>query len=393
MVVAFAAVRPNILGESFANFGTLVCAFVLVAILLLDWTSARLSWSTIVVVAAFIGGAMWATFRASELGANTAPYVSGLSIGVIILLSFGFYLGHPDRARAFGRVLLYVIAIMSLSSAITLAMALTTGVIPIAVVPIGDLNSTVLFPFTPTLSRVSFFGVPIDRALGIGREPGWWGMYAAFGWAIWPALMPRTTISRAARLVTATGVFTSGSTAGFGVFIVVAAFTLFFTGKPNSSIATVYIKWTLGIMALLAAVWVALYAPQFGLAAKSDLNNASLEGRNLATSEGVRALAELSLGERSTTYAPNVNLVAGASEGGWPFFVLGLCALLLPLAFTSNRSVALPPMLVVFLTIFLAQPLVGSHAVYVLVILSCAVADGGRARSSTSIGPSFAHGR
>ncbi|MDF2045934.1 hypothetical protein P2P98_07150 [Microbacterium sp. Kw_RZR3] len=376
MLLAFLAVRPNILGESFANFGTAVCLLMLVGIPLFDWTHARLSPATVVVITTFVGGGMWATLRAGELGFDAGPYANGLVTGMVILIAFGLYLGRPDRARAFGRVLLYLIAIMSLFSAITLLMAVSVGVVQIATVSIGNLTSSVLFPFTPTLSRISFFGVPIDRALGIGREPGWWGMYAAFGWALWPAVMPKTLLSLAGRTITAVGVLTSGSTAGFGVFIVAVAFTLFFSGRRDSSPLSTYLRWTAGAIALAIAAWVAVYAPQFGLAAKSDINNVSLEGRNLATSEGLHALAQLSLGERSTIYSPNVNLIAGVSEGGWPFFVLGICALLLPLALTRHRAIAMPAMLVVFLTILLAQPLTGSHAVYLLVMLSCAIADG-----------------
>lgn len=105
------------------------------------------------------------------------------------------------------------------------------------------------------------------------------------------------------------------------------------------------------------------------------MNNVSLTGRNLVTADGWHALANFSLGEPSVNYAPNVNLIAGSSVGGWPFFVLALCALLLPLVFTRHRMLAMTPIAVITLTMLAAQPISGSHAVYVLVMLACAAAS------------------
>ncbi|KXZ60584.1 hypothetical protein Mlaev_01370 [Microbacterium laevaniformans] len=353
---------------------------LIVCILLEDGLTSRLSPASTVVILCYYFSSLWLIWKSSVQAGSVAGTVTGTLIGLVLLPAFASYFSRIERARAFAQVYCAVTAVLSASSAITMLLAIGGFTIKLLTFPIGTWSASLLFPFTTTVSQVSFFGFYFDRFTGIGREPGWMGMHSALAWTLWPHAFRGSLVSRVGRFACIAGVLTSGSTAGFGVFVVAVAMSLLISRRRSEGALRGYSRIVFGGAALGIAAWLAVFAPQYGLQAKQSVNSDSLEGRALATDAGLRALTEFSLGEQSFILTPNVNLIAGASVTGWPFFVLSVLGLLLPLAFVSHKGAALPPLVVIFLTMLLAQPIGGSHGVYILVMLVCAVADGDATR-------------
>lgn len=198
-------------------------------------------------------------------------------------------------------------------------------------------------------------------------------MFAAAAFFLWPLAFRGSPVLTFLRLLLIGGVLTPISTAGFGVFVVVAAIA-FLLSPGATTIGAKASRWLVGAVAVGFAVWVALYAPVVGLEAKANQNALSLNERNAVTQAGIDALTNLSLGEPSEARVANINILASAAENGWPYVVLMTLALLLPLAFTNWRRAA-PPVLVVFLSLLLSQPPGGSIGAYIIVVLACALAD------------------
>lgn len=373
-VAGFPLLRPNILGERFAAAGL---ALVLVAgffVLLQD--RGRATWgrpSTLLIV--LLGFAQaWAVFRAPYNGIGVVAMITGSITTLTVLVVFAFLLSSAERTRMFLRALVVGIVILCASSLITAALAVAGVRIELFSFPITDeVAATVYFPFTATSGIQSVFGIQIPRFTGLGREPGWMAMYAAVAWLIWPRLFGSRF--RLWRLLLVAGVLTPLSTAGFGIFVVVAAFDLFLRPRPGSGIVIGYARQVTGVAVLVFAVWLAVAAPVLGLEAKSVQNVASLDERNAATLDGLRALQELSLGEESASRIPGVNLIAAVAETGWPYSLLVALAIVLPLMFRTSRRHAIAPIGVIFLTLLLAQPPGESTTVFVLVAGVYALAD------------------
>ncbi|MDN3496514.1 SGNH/GDSL hydrolase family protein [Planococcus sp. APC 4015] len=371
-LAAFPLLRPNILGERFTAWG--LALVVGAAFLVVVESRGRTRWSRPAGIMIVLLGAahLWALFRVPYNGVGIVASIVGTVSILIAVSAFAYVLAEPGRAVLFVRGLLLIIAVMSVSSVVTLAMVVLGLPLAMFSFPITpDVSATTFFPFTVTSGAQFVFGVEIPRFTGLGREPGWMAMYGAVAWLLWPRVFGRRL--RVLRAMLIVGILATLSTAGFGIFVVVAAFDLFLRPRPRAGLTAGYFRQLFGVIVFGMAIWLAVTAPVVGLEAKTTQNAASLSERNAATLDGLRALQQFSLGEESDSRIPGVNLVAAVAETGWPYSLLIALAILLPLAvLPSRRDVA--PIAVVFLTLLLAQPPGESTTVFVLVLACCAVA-------------------
>ncbi|GAB2832643.1 SGNH/GDSL hydrolase family protein [Microbacterium insulae] len=372
-LAAFPLLRPSILGERFTEWGVALIAVAAFLVLVQSRARPHLARAAIVVIVLLTAAQAWAIFRVPYNGIGLAATLTGTVTILLAVSAFALVLADADRARMLARGLLVGIAVMSVSSFVTLVMAIVGAPVLLFTFPItADVEASVYAPFTITSGAQWVFGIEIPRFTGLGREPGWMAMYAAVAWFVWPHVFGRRLVVLRAFLLV--GIVATLSTAGFGVFVVVAAVELIVRPRNGAGLVWAYLRQVAGVALLVLAVWLAVAAPVVGLEAKATQNAASLSERNAATLDGLRALQSLSLGEESDSRIPGVNLVAAVAETGWPYSLLIALAVLLPLAVTAQWRRAAAPVAVIFLTLLLAQPPGESTLVFVLVILACAIA-------------------
>jgi hypothetical protein len=163
------------------------------------------------------------------------------------------------------------------------------------------------------------------------------------------------------------------STAGFGVFAIVLAFEWFERKRAASSLLADYLRKVTGLVVLVGAAWLAIYAPVFGLAAKSEINQVSLTERSMATSAGWTALWNTPLGGDAAAQVGGVNLIASIAASGLPFALCVVAALLAPRASHRARPLTSAPVLVLLLTLLTSQPPKDSTWVFVAAAMAYAV--------------------
>jgi len=386
-IVAFLLSNPGIIAAGRANIAFVAITLLLISLLVADRQKLAISRTNTAMLLLMTAVTLWVLIRAASQ-ANPGSVVTGAVLTMISLAAFSILFGKEERVITFARLVLIIIALASLSSVLTLLTVAASKSIVVGTLNVRELTSTIYFPYTPTLSTQDLFGLTVPRFTGIAREPGWMSMFAAAAWFLWPAafLGTRSAALKILRLSLLGGVLTPISTAGFGIFVVVAACTFLLNPAKRKSLGT--FKIALAVAAVSVSIWFAIHAPVFGLEAKPDQNAGSLEERTRVTSDGLNALVHLSLGEQSMERTPNINMIAAVTENGWPYILLLALALIVPLLITKRDSmpVSAPVVAIVFLTLLFSQPPGGSVGAYVVALLALALGE--HHRKSTVSGQS-----
>ena len=197
-------------------------------------------------------------------------------------------------------------------------------------------------------------------------------MFAAVAWFLWPQVGRPRWWGRLAILVCVLAPF---STAGFGVFVVMVSYDLLIKPRAHRDAFLMVLRQAFGLALLGFAVWLAVAAPVFGLAAKATQNLVSLTERNAATSRGLAALAQFSLGGAEHGSNAAINLIASIAPFGWPFALLVVLVVIFPRINSPDAAATTAPIGIILLTLVLAQPPIDSIGVYLLVITTYALAS------------------
>jgi hypothetical protein len=168
------------------------------------------------------------------------------------------------------------------------------------------------------------------------------------------------------------------STAGFGIFLAVWVITQFLVSRGPLMFNGV-LRRGIGLGLLALAIYLAVYVPVFGVAAKTTINPVSVSTRTTATLDGLRAITADPLGQssvrrwlsRDVTTNAGINVLASVAVIGVPGALLGLLAVTCPLRRSQQRTRAAGPTLVVVLTVLASQPLLHSTGLFLLVVLAC----------------------
>lgn len=361
--------RPNILGEILTPVG-LVLAIASAFICVLIDRTIRWSWKAAPILAFIALGQAWLLFRRGDTGLSADP--RGSLILLAVLLSAAVVLSDRDRAIRFGRLFVGMVLMLCASAAVTALLWLAGSSIILFEFFTGQWFAHIFFPFTPSVGSVWLNGAITPRFSGIGREPGWMGMYIAFAAVAWRWVgRPRWW----GYLIIGIGLICTLSTAGFGIFIVVVAYEVFFRGRPEESLGQRSARLVAGTAMVAGAIWIALYAPVVGLLAKSDVNVLSLEERSAVFGRGLTALGEFSLGSPTGVANDGIGLIAASAPNGWPYFLLVTLAFVVPLASATRHRRPVAMVLVLYLTILLAQPPQDSIAVYAFLLAAFAWAQ------------------
>lgn len=383
VLVAIPLMRPNILGEqgrSIVSFGMFAAA-ALVALLqrrgresFLPTAQRSLAGRGSVLIFCLFLGYLYILLReAATVGGDpaTATFQS-VFLTVGSLLALEIVCKDPRTARAVGRGVVVLTAAFCASYGITILFWIVAGVGSgqILTMPIGSWGlQPVYFPFTPTVSFQPFFGIVVPRFTGLGREPGWMAMYCAAAFFMADMLKMRSKWIKPLLLL---GLLGCVSTAGFGVFVVTWAYHRFLRDRGGISMKN-YLRQVGGVAMMGVAVWVAVAAPVFGLAAKSTQNAASLDERSAATMAGVTYLFSDPWGGHYNIVQGGINLVSDVAVSGLPFVVLVIVGLLLTITSSGNKQFSNAVGIVVLLTLLSSQPPKDSTWAYGLVVLACAL--------------------
>jgi hypothetical protein len=317
---------------------------------------------------------VWLMVKASAVhpADHFRPALQGLVLTVGTLGALAVVCRDQRNRLALARGFVLVITALCASYAVTALLwtVLGVGSGQISTVLIGSTAEPFYFPFTPSQSVQTLFGVQFPRFSGLGREPGWMAMYCAVAYFM-ADLIPRHR--RLVKLLLIVGLLGCISTAGFGVFVVVWAYRTCLSDRGTGISMAQYLRQLFGIGAMAAAIWVATEAPVLGLSAKASQNETSLDERLFATQAGLRALSEQPLGGLPTEAQAGINLIADIAVGGLPFVLFVCGGLLLPLLWRGRASTGNAVVLVVFLTLLLAQPAKDSTWAYGVVALALAL--------------------
>lgn len=384
VVAAIPFLRPNLFGERFSALGA---ALVLLAALLCTLAErGRLSLFArarrplrSVPTWLFIAYLLLLLREAIAIGDTPLrPLFQSLVLTVGVVLALAIVLSDPQRCRIVARGFIALVLLLCASYAVTAAVwvvagvgALQVGAIEIAPRGLQSVGQPVFFPFTTTAGTQTSGGLTVPRLTGLGREPGWMAMYAAFAYFLLP--YSGTKGHWWQRPLLLLGLVGTISTAGFGVFVVVWALARFLV-KRDEPMAIGYLRQLTGLGVLAGALWLAVAAPVLGLAAKAELNQVSLDERTQATQAGLVAIKDVALfGGEAADVVAGVNLIASAAASGL-LFVLAVCAALwLPRLAHPDRSRTTAMVSVLFLTLLTSQPPGDSTWVFGLCLLAYAV--------------------
>lgn len=377
LIAAMPFARPNIFGERYATVAAALTGLAAFVAFAQDHGRPALGharWRPLrsTVLWLFLAH-LWVAYVISASAAFTASLQSFV-VTVFPVAAAALVLAHERRRMIAAKLLALVVLALSASYAVTLAVWLLqgvgTGVVGNTFIGASELHQPVFFPFTVTLGDVHALGMDLPRLTGIGREPGWMAMYAGFvffllpriGWGKW-------------RPLALVGLVATASTAGFGVFAIVATFELFLRRRQASSLLADYLRRLTGLAVMAVALWVAVYAPVLGLEAKGARDQYSVHDRQAATEAGWAALQTnpWGTGGSATQVVGGVNLVAAIAAVGLPFVLCVLAALLMPRRTHWARHLSSAPVAILVLTLATSQPPRDSTWVFVCALIAYAV--------------------
>lgn len=367
LVVSLPFLQPGILAVSYGTFGLLLVFLAAYIAVLRDLPSVQLARGSVMLWVFMAMSSAWVLARAQVVRTNTHDILLGSVQLLLILFAFAVVLSKRERAVQFVRGFVYLVVALCVSYVVSFGLWQVGGSSAgkYASLNVGPIAGQLFFPFTPTVGHQGVFGLSFFRFSGLGREPGWMGMFIAVAWFLWPLVgRPRWW----GRLCLFLGLLGTFSTASFGIFVVVLAYDLFLRKRPNTSLEVTALRRVFGLGVMAFAVWVAYSAPVFGLSVKGEQNGDSLSQRADVTQRGIDALMNASLGEIVGYANANLNLLASVATNGWPYLVLIILALLMPRVGNPGAMFSSAPIAVMLLTLLMAQPPAGSFLVYALAI-------------------------
>lgn len=383
VLLALPLTRPNIFGDqgSPAGFGLMMGATLLaiaghrsVPIIGRGTQAAR---STLLWLLVSYG---WILVRSVAVGSDIslAVHFKSFVLTTGAVMAALLVLSDPKRARALGRSIVWVTVAVAASFVATAALWMAGGVGAGQIGTISDGHThgfELYFPFTTALGTQVVGEQAWPRLLGYAREPGLMGMWFAFAYFLLPSVTNRRLWLWRGLLVL--GLLGTFSVAAAGVFLLVwVATRCFFPSSPAKSPLVGYTRFLAGITGAAVVGWIALYGPLIGLEAKQQRDPYSVAERTAATEAGMQALVESPLfGGGAVDHIGGLNLIASVAQLGLPFVIAISLAVLMPLRTHPARRRLAGSLLVLFLTLLVAQPPLDSTWIYVAAVIAIALTD------------------
>lgn len=283
------------------------------------------------------------------------------------LLAFHFIARDLALLSRVSRAMVAVVSGSALLTSVSFLAGLVIGWghLHVGSLPLGyeRINSGFLLP--GSLIYGSDVGAGMPRFLGLGREPGMGAIFIGWAFFAMPQDWKRRRLLQGALWL---ALAATQSTTGIGLFgVAVAMYLVWGQKRFNPFVALV----GLGVGCYVA--WVAVVNPDFGFLSKFQSTGTSFLDRNRATQAGLEAFIDQPF--TATTDAPmsSINLIASAAVVGAPWVVCMFLLILAPVwrGMRLNRmSPALYSSALILVTMVSSQPVAGSTAILVLVLMN-----------------------
>ena len=374
LLVSMALVQPFALGAGHTSLGSGVACAAGLAALVSDFahehSRAPHSLRSVLLWVTLSGA--WVVMLSTEHPAiDGAAAWRSLEALVAVVGAAVLTLRSPRRRLWFSRSVVLVMAAFCASYCLTFALWLKDGFGSHVVGGItvrGYGIEPVFFPLTPTSGVTVIHGHLIPRLLGPLREPGLF--QAVLIWSFF--MLHRLGLQRPwLRILILVGVVATQSTAGLGILLVVWVLTGILM-KDHDGPRISPLRHVAGLFVLVGALYVAVFAPAFGVHAKQEVNAASIDDRWSNTRAGLTTLVEAPLGRDYTDFSANVgiNMLARTTIVGAPGLAFALLAFGRPMSLSGRRKEAVAAGLPLFLTAAVAQPVMDAPAYFVLLAAS-----------------------
>lgn len=303
-------------------------------------------------------------------GVQAAGFVTNSAILMLVCLpAAALILRDPWRRTRFVQGVILTMVAFAISAFVTMLLIGATGSAAVVghVTPRGYGPQEVLFPFTPVSGQRDILGRTVPRLLGPLREPGLCQMVFLWSFFMAPRVgMKNKWLSRALLF----GVLATQSTTGFAILLVVYV-GRFILEAPRTRAFPLLAQY-FGAFALAAAAYLAVIAPVVGVAAKQDINSASISDRYTNSLVGLNSLVTQPLGASAASDGRNVgiNALSAIFFVGVPGIALVCFAYLRPAIAAGLGAKALISVMPIFITSLVAQPILDAEGAWTLVLAS-----------------------
>jgi hypothetical protein len=374
LLAAVPFLRPNLLSNNYALVGTALILLGAVIAVAADRLSTRISraYGLVAIGVLAMSCSQLASAAAFNVG-SVSDVWKGFATTVLTVAAAGVILGDAQRRRFVARVFVGAVVAIGASYIVTVMIwrILGVGALTIGSVEINDgAIATVVAPFTVTFGSLDVFGTSVPRLTGIGREPGWMALYAGIALLLMPSV---TRVRWWKLLCLGAALLGTISTGGFGAFVVVVM-VVWLVRRGRGDLFVSYVGFLVKLALLAGGIWVAVFAPIVGFAAKGDLNAESLSDRSSSTQAGIDAITAHPFGGVVETSQTAINLVAAIAPFGIQFFLITTAAILLPMVLPRARG-AFAVAGLAYLTFLLSQPAPAATFVFLLVGLAYWLAE------------------
>jgi len=357
--------RPTFVGERYPWLGpTILMGSAAVALVVRGKSERRIAFWPVVLV--LLAGA-WSIVHEMLVPESEPNLWTTFLTFSLPLLSFHFIARDLALLSQVSRALVAVVSSAAVLTAVSVLAGLLIGWgrLHIGSLPLGyeRINSGLLLP--GSLIYGSDLGNGIPRFLGLGREPGMGAIFIGWAYFAMPKNWRWRKLLQAALLV---ALAATQSTTGIGLFgVALAMYWVWGQKRFNPFVALV----GLGIGCYVA--WIAITNPDFGFLAKFHSSGTSFIDRNKATQAGLDAFVGQPF--TATTDAPlsSINLIATAAVTGAPWVVLIFLLMFAPVwrgMRLGRMNPALYSSALILVTMVSSQPVAGSTAILVLVLMN-----------------------
>ncbi|GAB6898368.1 hypothetical protein JCM9957A_14580 [Kineosporia succinea] len=238
----------------------------------------------------------------------------------------------------------------------------------------GNDGQPLYLPWTLTNGATSAFGgITMPRLVGFMREPGL--MAPMFIWAIYVAGRLKMRNTRLLQLLLFLGLLGCQSTAGFAIWVVLAVCTSVIGDAPQKKNFRVTRQF-LGMALLIGGVWLAIFAPVWGLKAKEEINPGSISDRTTTAVTGITQIDQHFWGAAPQGLENvGINLLSETHRIGGPGLLLALAAYFVPILVARRKSDAAKLIVPLAVTALVAQPVSGAPTWWILVLVAGALDD------------------
>jgi len=375
MLISSFLLRPTSLGQEYTSIALIllsVAFFIHVIYLGMTRQKIKFTEKNIIIFIIFVIFWLFILIQGAIMNAKTMDWIIKAVIAHLVTMTlFLVLLSNPKTNKLYFKSLFIILLINATSYSITIllivfgfdinSLFMFRTYVDTDIYYLFTSYGKVLFPFTQIYGIVRMGSMELPRALGFFREAGIYQMFIIFALFNVNRYFKKNLFLVYVLLII--GVFSTFSTAGLVLLVLIFSLKLFLDMKPFSSF------FTLGISFLAF-----IFAPVVGFLDKSETSIQSFNDRLASFYEGIERLIDnpFGIGLYNTLDSSNrnlgINLFGMSSMIGVIGVVLVLLIYFLPLISYSHKKLYFISIMPFFLTLLTSQPILDAPLVYVMLL-------------------------